>query len=298
MHNKGSSNPLVSLVIPAYNAEKYVMEAINSVLQQTYSPIELIVVNDGSTDNTKQLLIQNQEKFTFFSQKNAGQSAAMNFGWEQSSGSILGYLSADDRLHPEAISQLVTELLAHPEIVMIYPDFCIIDENSNYVRSIKAKDYDLKLVIADFECLPGPGALFRREAWLETGGWNSQLRHIPDMDFYLRLSALGSFLRVPEVLADFRIHSGSTTYSPSSVSKADEPLKVVNDFFSHQDTSFKFRKWRRRSTANALMLSGFMHGYSGRYIKFLSRMMEAGFTSPSALLTKKMASYLLRVFKR
>lgn len=88
MNNKGSCNPLVSLVIPAYNAEKYIMAAIDSILQQTYSPIELIVVNDGSTDKTEELLRQHQDKFKYFSQKNSGQSAAMNLGWKQSSGSF------------------------------------------------------------------------------------------------------------------------------------------------------------------------------------------------------------------
>lgn len=298
MNNKDSCNPLVSLVIPAYNAEKYVMEAINSILQQSYSPIELIVVNDGSTDNTEQLLIEHQDKFKFFSQKNAGQSAAMNFGWEQSSGSILGYLSADDRLHPEAIRLLVTKLLTQPEIIMVYPDFCIIDENSKYIRAIKAKDYDLKSIIADFDCLPGPGALFKREAWMEIGGWSTKLRLIPDVDFYLRLCLYGPFLRVPEILADFRVHSGSTTYSPCSVDKAEEPVMVVSDFFSQKDIASRFQKWRRRSTANALMLSGFMHGYSGRYLKFISRMTKAVLISPSAVITRKMASYLMRVFKR
>ncbi|KTC91664.1 glycosyltransferase [Fluoribacter dumoffii] len=298
MNNKGSCNPLVSLVIPAYNAEKYIMAAIDSILQQTYSPIELIVVNDGSTDKTEELLRQHQDKFKYFSQKNSGQSAAMNLGWEQSSGSFLGYLSADDRLHPEAIGLLVAELLAHPETVMAYPDFCIIDENSKYIRSIKAKDYNLRSIVADFDCLPGPGALFRREAWLAVGGWNTTLRHIPDVDFYLRLCLYGPFKRIPKELADFRIHSGSTTYSPSSIAKADEPLKVIKEFFSQKEVSAKFIKWRRRSVANALMLSGFMHGYSGRYIKFVSRMTKAGFISPSAILSRKMASYLVRIFKK
>ncbi|KTD11590.1 glycosyl transferase, family 2 [Legionella gratiana] len=298
MHNKDVSNPLVSLVIPAYNAEKYIMTAIDSILQQTYSPIELIVVNDGSTDNTEQLLTSHQDKFKVFSQKNLGQSAAMNLGWEQSSGSILGYLSADDRLHPKAISILVAQLLVRPEIIMVYPDFCIIDENANYVRSIKVKDYDLQSIIADFNCLPGPGALFRREAWASVGGWNTKLHSIPDVDFYLRLCLHGSFLRVPKALADFRVHSGSTTYSPSSVAKADEPLMVVQGFFSHKNLPSSFLKWRKRSIANALMLSGFMHGYSGRYMKFIARMVKAGFMSPSALMTRKMVSYFMRIFRR
>lgn len=294
----GSIKPVVSIVIPAYNAGDYLLEAIESVINQTYPCVELIVVDDGSTDNTEALLSNHSGEFQYYRQENAGQSAAMNFGWQQSSGDILGYLSADDRLHPEAISSVVNDMLLNPDVVLAYPDFCLIDEHSNHLRDVKTLEYSQKLLIANFHCLPGPGALFQRKAWLAAGDWNITLRNIPDIDFFWRLSQQGPFLRVTQSLADFRIHSESTTYSQSTPERADEPIKVVTTFFEQQGISLQVREWKKSATANALMLSGFMHGYSGRYYTFIRRISKAAFISPSAVITKKMLSYLHGIFKK
>lgn len=289
--------PKVSLVIPTYNTGRYILEALASLEQQTYKNLEIIVVDDGSTDNTAELLEAHGGSSIRFHQANAGQSAAMNFGWKQSSGAFLGYLSADDRLHPEAVATVVATLLENPSAVLAYPDFDIIDEFSATVRTVRPDEYSEERLVANFQCLPGPGALFRREAWIKTGDWNSSLRSIPDMDFFLRLCQFGPFVRVDRVVAEFRIHSGSTTYSPSTAERADEPVRVIQALYSSPDLSPSMLKWQNRSTANALMLSGFMHGFSGRYLLAFKRMAQAAAASPSALFSKKMLSYILGILK-
>ena len=292
-----TDNPLVTIVIPAYNTADYILEAIDSVLRQTYAPIELIVVDDGSTDNTQALLDAHPGDFKRFRQDNAGQSAAMNFGWKEGSGPIMGYLSADDRLHPEAVATLVNSLARNPEAVLAYPDFCIINEHSQTVKTVTTPDYDPKLLIAHFRCLPGPGALFRREAWLAAGDWSTALRRIPDMEFFLRLCRQGPFQRVPESLADFRLHSASTTYTPATKDRAEEPLQVVTAFFRQKDMPGPLLRWRRQSTCHAMLLSGFMHGYSGRHLMFIRRMCKAFFIHPSVSTIKTMGGYVLTIFK-
>jgi glycosyltransferase involved in cell wall biosynthesis len=168
MLRPGEATPKVSIVIPTYNTERYILEALKSLEEQTYKNLEIIVVDDGSTDDTSKLLREHGGNCICYHQENAGQSAAMNFGWKQSTGTILGYLSADDRLHPDAIEKVVASMLDNPTAVLAYPDFCIIDENSNYVRTITPPEYNEELLVADFQCLPGPGALFHREAWEKT----------------------------------------------------------------------------------------------------------------------------------
>jgi GT2 family glycosyltransferase len=289
--------PKVSIIIPTYNTGRYVLDAIDSVLQQTYPNVELIVVDDGSTDDTPALLAQHPGVFTRYRQTNAGQSAAMNFGWKQSHGELLGYLSADDRLHPNAIETLVAAMAQKPDAVLAYPDFCVIDENSATLRTVQTPDYDEHLLIAKFQCLPGPGALFRRSVWEKVGGWNTSLRNIPDMDFFLRLCQYGPFMRVASPLADFRIHSGSTTYNPCNAERSDEPLRVINSLYATQGLSPSILGWKRKAVANALMLSGFMHGFSGRYAKFLARMSKAALLDPSSIVSRKMVSYVLAILK-
>ncbi|WP_085675445.1 MULTISPECIES: glycosyltransferase [unclassified Pseudomonas] len=297
MDASSSAKPKVSIIIPTYNTGRYVLDAIDSVLQQTYDDIELIVVDDGSTDETPQLLAQHAGNFTRYRQTNAGQSAAMNFGWQQSSGQLLGYLSADDRLHPEAVETIVAAMQQRPEAVLAYPDFCVIDEHSSLVRTVQAPDYEERLLIANFQCLPGPGALFRRKVWEQVGGWNTTLRNIPDMDFFLRLCQHGPFTRVASALADFRIHSGSTTYNPCSAERSDEPVRVIKSFYQAHNLSPSILGWKRKAVANALMLSGFMHGFSGRYTLFWARMGKAALLHPSSLLSRKMASYVLTLVR-
>ncbi len=289
--------PKVSIVIPTYNTGRYVLDAIDSVLGQTYENVELIVVDDGSTDDTPALLEQHNGTFTRYRQTNAGQSAAMNFGWEQSSGELLGYLSADDRLHPTAIETIVAQMMKNPQAVLAYPDFSVIDEDSKLVRSVEIPDYEERLLVAHFHCLPGPGALFRRSVWQITGGWNPALRNIPDMDYFLRLCQHGPFLRVATPLADFRIHSGSTTYNPCNAERADEPVRVINSLYQTPNLSTSILGWKRKAVANALMLSGFMHGFSGRYGLFLKRMGKAALLDPRSVISRKMLSYLFTIFK-
>ncbi|MGN8249250.1 glycosyltransferase [Pseudomonas sp. SMV7] len=289
--------PKVSIVIPTYNTGRYVLDAIDSVLQQTYPNVELIVVDDGSTDDTPALLEQHPGHFIRHRQANAGQSAAMNFGWQQSTGELLGYLSADDRLHPRAVEAIVAAMAKAPEAVLAYPDFCVIDEHSKHVRTVQTPDYEERLLIANFQCLPGPGALFRRAVWDKVGGWNTGLRNIPDMDFFLRLCQYGPFIRVAEPLADFRIHSGSTTYNPCNAERSDEPLKVINSLYQTNGLSPSILGWKRKAIANAHMLSGFMHGFSGRYAMFVVRMGKAALLDPPSILSRKMVSYVLTIFR-
>lgn len=297
MEDKYLNQPKVSIVIPTYNTGRYVLDAIASVLTQTYQNIELIVVDDGSTDETPELLKSCPGDFIRFRQDNAGQSAAMNFGWKQSSGALLGYLSADDRLHPTAIEKIVALLQSSPDVVLAYPDFCVIDENSFYVRTINAPDYSDELLVANFQCLPGPGALFKRTTWEHVGDWNTELRNIPDMDFFLRFCQHGPFIRVPEPLADFRIHSGSTTYNKSTAARSDEPVRVIQSFFNTADLPKPYIRWKKRAMANAFMLSGFMHGFSGRYALSFKRMAHAAALSPSSIFSRKMISYVIGIYK-
>ncbi|MFG0819980.1 glycosyltransferase [Pseudomonas sp. GLN_3] len=289
--------PKVSIVIPTYNTGRYVLDSIDSVLQQTYPNVELIVVDDGSSDETPALLAQHPGNFRRFRQANAGQSAAMNFGWQQSSGELLGYLSADDRLHPRALEAIVAAMAKAPKAVLAYPDFCVIDENSKHVRTVCTPDYEERLLIANFQCLPGPGALFRRSVWEKVGGWNTGLRNIPDMDFFLRLCQYGPFTRVAEPLADFRIHSGSTTYNPCNAERSDEPLRVINSLYQTNGLSPSILSWKRKAVANAHMLSGFMHGFSGRYAMFLVRMGKAALLDPPSIISRKMVSYVLTIIR-
>src|SRR5467141_3012420 len=118
-----NSNPLVSIVIPCYNQGRYLQQAIESVLSQEYSRIELIVLDDGSMDDTRAVLARYAGKFHHEAHANMGQARTLNKGWGMSKGEFLSYLAADDFLLPGAVRTSVEKLVASPRIVLTYCDF-------------------------------------------------------------------------------------------------------------------------------------------------------------------------------
>jgi glycosyl transferase family 2 len=233
---RSERGPRVTIVIPAYQAAETIGEALESLTGQTYPDLEIIVVDDGSSDSTAEIVQQSAAKsnlrIRLLHQENAGQAAALNVGWGQASGAYLGYLGADDVLYASAVAKLVQFLEAHPEFVGAYPDYDLIGADSKVIRRVHAPDYDARDLVERFICQPGPGALFRRVAFEQTGGWNSSLRQMPDFDFWLRLTRYGALARVVEPLGGFRVHERSQTFAAPSVSKSEEPPILMAAFLA------------------------------------------------------------------
>lgn len=259
-----TERPLVSIVVPAYNHTHFLAECIDSVLSQTYPSIELIVIDDGSTDGTSEMLAGYGKAFHWESQANAGQSATLNRGWTMSRGELLGYLSADDVLHPDAIAQAVAAFEAEPAIVATYPDFTLIDQHSNIVRSVAAPEFSRQGLVLDLICQPGPGALFRRAAWQRSGSWNPALRQNPDLDFWMRLALQGDFLRIPRALASFRVHEASQTYRRADVARAEEPVRIVASLLDRADLPPWVRDGARQARCSAQLACAQLHLHAAR----------------------------------
>jgi len=252
--------PWVTIVTPTYNQSAYLAETIDSVLAQDYPRLEYIVLDDGSTDDTPAVLARYDGKIQHQRHDNIGQSSTLNRGWAMARGSLIGYLSSDDLLEPGAISHLVTALQTHPDAVVAYGDFKLIDAKGRHFRDVKAEDFDVNRLCVDLVCQPGPGALMRRQLFDETGGWATHLRQVPDFDFWLRASRFGSFVRVPQSLARYRIHEGSASFRPISRERSDEIVRVVTAFWGAID-----RPGARRSIGTAYVLAAKNHTLSGRF---------------------------------
>ena len=277
----------VSIVVPAFNAVDYVGEAIESLLAQDYPFLEIIVVDDGSTDDTAAVVAAFGDRIVLHRQANAGQSAAMTTGWAMAKGEILGYVSADDRLLPEAVSRGVEALVRRPEIVLVYPDFDIIDERSVSQSTVRPPDFSRSALYGELHCLPGPGALFRRSAYETAGPWRSDLRQIPDLDFFLRLALQGDFYHLPEVQAGFRMHSQSTTYRAVPFERGEEPLCMIGAFFARSDLPPDVQSHKRTARAHALLLSAAIHGRSSRPFTAIRRLLAAVALDPATAASRK-----------
>ena len=267
-----TQQPLVSVVIPAYNHGDYLDAAISSVLAQDYSRVELIVIDDGSTDDTKAVLKKYAGQFHFESQANAGQVATLNKGWQMSRGEILAYLSADDLLMPTAVTRAVACLGKNSDAVLVYCDFNLVDPHSQVVRRVTTADFDYATMVSELLCYPGPGAFFRRSAFEKAGTWDRQFRQMPDFEYWLRLGLHGRFVRIPEVLAAFRVHPGSLTFSSQN---PDESVRIIEQYFARADLPAEIRALESRAAGNACLLGAQLHFRAGSYRRGVASLRQA-----------------------
>jgi glycosyltransferase involved in cell wall biosynthesis len=281
-------HPRVTLVTPAYNQAEYLAETIASVLAQDYPNLEYVVLDDGSTDNTPEVLAAFAGQVLCVRHDNMGQAATLNRGWAMAQGELLGYISSDDRLKPHAVSALVEALTKQPQAMVSYGDFDIIDSSGQRVRTVEAEEFDVKRLAVDLVCQPGAGALFRREVFLRHGGWTAHLRQVPDYEFWLRASRAGPFVRVPGVLAEYRVHEGSASFRAVIPERSNEIIHVMN---AH---------WIGRSGANversisvAHLLAAKSHAQSGRFGEAALHWARAARRSPAVAISVSGARVLL-----
>jgi len=257
--------PLVSIVIPAYNHGNYLHEAIKSVLTQTYSNIELLVLDDGSTDNTSEILFSYGNKFYWECHENMGQSATLNKGWKLSKGDIISYLSADDALKPNAVELAVRSLQKHAGKVLVYGDYELIDANSKIIKWVKAPEFNYSEMVTDIVVQPGPGVFFRRGGFEKIGGWNSKLRQVPDYDYWLRLGLLGGFKRIPELLASYRVHETSQSFAEPNIERSEECVHVIYEYFEKNTIPNDIMVLEKKSKGMAYLIASRFHLRAGRY---------------------------------
>lgn len=219
--------PEVSVIIPTYNRAAMVCEAVESVLSQTFKDVEVIVVDDGSTDGTGEVLRNRyDERVRYFYQANSGRSAARNRGIMASSGRYLLFLDSDDLLLPEALEQEVAYLEAHPDVDVVYTDGYFCDETGWNIapiapaRPAHSLDNLLEDLVISNVILACHSAMVRRTA-LDTVGppyFDQALRGTEDEDLWIRLAARGStfaYLDVPT--CKYRVHSSNASrYDPSN----------------------------------------------------------------------------------
>lgn len=257
--------PLVSIVIPVYNCAEFVEEAIDSVLGQSYSAVELIVLDDGSTDGTDRILRKYGDRFRWERHNNMGQAATLNKGWTMAQGDVLGYLSADDRLERDAIAVSVDQFIRHPKTQVTYCDYKLIDDKGRCMNYVAAPDFDLEEMICRIVCQPGPGAFFRRAVFSRIGGWDATLRQIPDYEFWLRAALLGPFHHIPLGLACFRVHGKSQSYAAPNVERSEEPVRVMRRFFERDDLPQNVSSLRANSLSAAHIIAARFHLRAGRF---------------------------------
>ena len=216
-----TNNDKVSIIIPVYNSEIFLTESIESVLNQTYKNIEIIAVNDGSTDNSLRILKQYSEKIIIVSQKNQGLAAALNTGITKMNGVWFKWFSPDDVLHTNAIEILVKQIKSLPENSIVYSNWDIVDEHGKKIRDFHESNFN-SLTKFDFNTrlLDGqqinvnttliPFSLFKKNCLFQNLSEPVGI----DYDFFLRAGIYYDvkFFLIEKNLISYRIHSNQLSH--------------------------------------------------------------------------------------
>lgn len=205
-------HPLVSVVVPVYNQGEFVEQAISSVLAQRYSPVEVIVVNDGSTDDTPRRLARFEHAVRVIHQSNQGAAAALNRGIRESSGGLVCWLSADDEFLPGKLECQVAALLDHPDAAFAHTGYETVDASGVRIETVAdpvAIHPDPFVTVFWANSLNGSTVMLRREAFDAQGGFDESLRADVDADMWLRIMTESYAVGVPGVYVRYRVHSNS-----------------------------------------------------------------------------------------
>lgn len=204
----------VSVIIPTFNRAHLIGRAIDSVLVQTYQNLEIIVVDDGSTDNTREKLVAYGDKITYVYQKNAGAAAARNLGLATASGDFINFLDSDDWFFAEKLACQVAHMDTHPEC-----DIVLCAWQDRWAETGEVKNGELTLQAADivkailltgnYGLFPPHIALLRRECLAHAGGFDTSLNMREEQDLWLRLGLAGHcFGYIDQVLCGYEFSAG------------------------------------------------------------------------------------------
>lgn len=208
-------SPLVSVIIPSYNSARYIASTLESALAQTYPAVEVIVVDDGSTDETQTVLAPYQSRITVLPQSNSGPAAARNAGLRIARGVYLLFLDSDDLLVPTSVAARVAFLERHPQYGLVYSAWTQINDDGarilGEVRPGYQGDVLAALLRRQFFFFPG-SALIRRTCLDAIGGFDETAYGTEDADLWIRLAHAGyAFGYIDEPLFIYRYHAASIT---------------------------------------------------------------------------------------
>ena len=218
---------VVSIVIPVHNGEKYIKESIDSCLAQTYSNIEILVVDDKSTDSTLEILKGYGEKITVLPvEKQNGLGNVINIGIRASKGKYIARMDADDIMYPDRIEKQVEYLENNPSCVAVGGQIDIINENSDITghREYAQNDKDLKKNRFLFQPFAHPAVTLRKSTLEEIGLYPEDMWKVEDVKLFLILSTKGEFANLPDTVLKYRM-----TFQTESQSKMVEHFKLTND---------------------------------------------------------------------
>lgn len=211
--------PRISVIMPAYNAQRHIAEAIESILAQTFSDFELIVINDRSTDKTLSIITSYKKRDPRIrivtNRGNHNIAKVLNFGIAQARSNIIARMDADDIAMIDRLELQYDLLSGSPDVAVVGADIVIIDPEGKHLDTRKYPDTDKKLKRCLFRYSPfaHPVVMFRKDAFEMVGGYNQICSPTEDLDLWFRMGVHYRFGSIPRLLLQYRISPTSASHS-------------------------------------------------------------------------------------
>lgn len=247
------ATPLVTVITPTYNRATFLDETIASVLDQDYEAIEYIIIDDGSTDESQQVLdkYRSSARVTICVHENIGETRTVNKGFTMATGDIVCVVNSDDPLLPGAIREAVRYMTCHPEVLAAYPDWIEIGPDGEEIARLRLPYYDIESMLLKSNVGLGPATFIRREAFQTIGLRDPELKYTGDLDFWFRLARVSPLGHIGEFLATHRRHAGAATFTGRGDLMAIEIVRLVREAYASKELPARVRQRRYRAYALA-----------------------------------------------
>jgi len=273
----------VSVIIPTYNYGRFIAEAIQSVLQQTHRPDEIVVVDDGSTDDTAQVVAGFGDAVKYVRQDNGGVCAARNKGVAESTGEIIAFMDADDTMEPESIAKQVA-LFGDEHVGLVHCGLRLFDDESGETIELQLEGGEDgvadNLLLWEGASIAGPGAiLVTREAFDSVDGFDTGMKVGEDWDFCYRVARKFKVRFVPEPLVNYRSHA---TAAHRNVAEMERGMsRFYEKAFSTNDEAVLKLKSRAYGNFHKVMAGSYFH--AADYKNFARHAVRSVFMRPGNL---------------
>ena len=231
--SKQQTGVILTVITPTYNRAEHLKETIESVLSQGFVDLQYIIMDDGSTDETEELIKNYGKRVEYHWHENVGEQRTVNRALALVQGEFFMIVNSDDPVLPNCLGRMVRALIDNPFALAAYPNWQVIDSDSNSISEIQVDDFNFTRMLESTSVSIGPGACFRRSVLDRVGYRNPLLRYSADLDYWFRITLTGTIVHVDQTLATHRTHPGSAIVASRGNLMAREVAYLFEAYSRH-----------------------------------------------------------------